>query len=64
MNSKHGTLINMRRINDKTALSEGDQIIVGETSLLFTEKDFDTKACINALQNGGREIKNYAYGLR
>lgn len=43
MNSKHGTLINMRRINDKIVLSEGDQIIIGETSLLFTEKDFDTK---------------------
>lgn len=43
MNSKHGTLINMRRINEKTALHEGDQIIVGETRLLFTEKDFDTK---------------------
>lgn len=43
MNSRHGTLINMRRINEKAALSEGDQIIVGETSLLFTEKDFDTQ---------------------
>jgi len=43
MNSKHGTLINMRRLTDKTALSEGDRIVVGETSLLFTEKDFDTK---------------------
>ncbi len=43
MNSRHGTLINMRRITDKTPLSEGDQIIVGQTSLFFTEKDFDTK---------------------
>ena len=43
MKSRHGTLINMRRINELTALSESDQIIVGETSLLFTEKDFDTK---------------------
>jgi len=43
MNSRHGTLINMRRIEARTPLSEGDQIIVGETSLFFTEKDFDTK---------------------
>ena len=43
MNSKHGTRINMRRIGERTALAEGDQIIVGETRLLFTEKDFDTK---------------------
>lgn len=43
MNSKHGTLINMRRITEKTPLSEGDQITVGKTSLFFTEKDFDSK---------------------
>jgi len=43
MNSRHGTLINMRRTTERAPLSEGDQIIVGETSLLFTEKDFDTK---------------------
>ena len=43
MNSKHGTRINMRRIAERTALAEGDQIVVGETRLLFTENDFDTK---------------------
>jgi pSer/pThr/pTyr-binding forkhead associated (FHA) protein len=43
MNSRHGTLLNMQRITEKTALAEGDRIIVGETRLLFTEKDFDTK---------------------
>ena len=56
MNSRHGTLINMRRINKRTALSEGDQIIVGETSLLFTEKDFDTQesALMHCKQVGER----------
>jgi len=43
MNSRHGTLINMRRVNQRTVLAEGDQILIGGTSLLFTEKDFDTK---------------------
>jgi len=43
MDSKHGTLINMDRITQKTALAEGDQIQIGETKLLFTEKDFDTQ---------------------
>jgi len=43
MNSRHGTLINMWRVTEKTPLSEGDKIIVGKTSLLFTKKDFDTK---------------------
>jgi pSer/pThr/pTyr-binding forkhead associated (FHA) protein len=43
MNSRYGTLLNMQRITEKTALADGDRIIVGETRLLFTEKDFDTK---------------------
>lgn len=43
MNSKHGTLINMRRITDRKSLTEGDRIQVGGTILLFTEKDFNTK---------------------
>ncbi|MHC4749474.1 MAG: FHA domain-containing protein [Planctomycetota bacterium] len=43
MNSRHGTLVNMRRITQKTVLVEGDQILIGETNLLFTEKDFDTQ---------------------
>jgi len=33
----------MRRMAERTVLADGDQIIVGETRLLFTEKDFDTK---------------------
>ena len=43
MGSKHGTFINMRRITGETMLAENDEIRIGETKLLFTEKDFDTK---------------------
>jgi len=43
MKSKHGTFINGRRITDKTALAEGDEIVIGQTKLLFTEKDFDDR---------------------
>lgn len=43
MGSKHGAFINMRRVSEKTVLAEGDQILIGETTLLFTEKDFDTQ---------------------
>ena len=42
MGSKHGTFINMRRISEETVQAEGDHILIGETRLLFTEKDFDT----------------------
>jgi len=41
MNSKHGVLINNRKITEQTVLKEGDQISIGQTTLLYTEKDFD-----------------------
>ena len=43
MRSKHGVFINKQKIADETALSESDEIRVGETLLLFTEKDFDDR---------------------
>ena len=43
MNSKHGVLINNRKITEQTTLREGDQIRIGQTMLLFTEKDFDDR---------------------
>ena len=41
MNSKHGVIINNKKINEITTLKEGDQIRIGQTTLLFTDKDFD-----------------------
>jgi pSer/pThr/pTyr-binding forkhead associated (FHA) protein len=43
MNSKHGVLINNQKITGQTTLREGDQIRIGQTTLLFTEKDFDDR---------------------
>ena len=43
MKSKHGVFINGRRISDETVLADGDQIMIGQTTLLFTEKDFDDR---------------------
>jgi pSer/pThr/pTyr-binding forkhead associated (FHA) protein len=40
MKSKHGVFINGGKINNETALADGDQIYIGQTDLLFTEKDF------------------------
>lgn len=40
MKSKHGVFINGRKIHDETILADGDQIRIGATTLLFTEKDF------------------------
>ncbi|MHC4537919.1 MAG: FHA domain-containing protein [Planctomycetota bacterium] len=43
MDSRHGVFINNRKISDRTILKEGDQICIGETTLLFTKKDFDDR---------------------
>ena len=40
MESKHGVLVNGRRIRAETVLSDGDYITIGKTTLLFTLKDF------------------------
>ncbi len=44
MRSKHGVLINGRRISDEVVLVDGDQIQVGNTMLLFTDEDIKDKA--------------------
>jgi pSer/pThr/pTyr-binding forkhead associated (FHA) protein len=43
MNSKHGVIINNRKLTTPTVLKEGDLIYVGQTTLMFTEKDFDDR---------------------
>jgi pSer/pThr/pTyr-binding forkhead associated (FHA) protein len=41
MNSKHGVLINNRKITVQAVLKDGDEIRIGQTTLLFTKEDFD-----------------------
>jgi len=43
MNSKHGVLINGRKISTPAELKEGDEISIGQTKLMFTEQDFDDR---------------------
>jgi len=43
MKSKHGVYINGGRITGETALVEGDEILIGQTTLLFTDKDFNDR---------------------
>ena len=43
LDSKHGTFVNNHKITKATVLQEGDEILLGQTKLLFTEKDFDTQ---------------------
>ena len=43
MDSRHGVFINRRKITERTPLVEDDEILIGKTTLLFTEKDFDDR---------------------
>jgi pSer/pThr/pTyr-binding forkhead associated (FHA) protein len=43
MKSKHGVFVNGAKITEETGLVDGDQILIGQTTLLFTEKDFDDR---------------------
>ena len=43
LKSKHGVFINKNKIEDAVVLSDGDEILIGDVTLLFTEKDFDDR---------------------
>jgi pSer/pThr/pTyr-binding forkhead associated (FHA) protein len=43
MKSRHGVSVNNKKITEETALADGDEILIGQTTLLFTEKDFDDR---------------------
>ena len=43
MGSKHGVFVNNRKMTDPTVLEEGDQILIGQTNLLYTEEDIDSR---------------------
>jgi pSer/pThr/pTyr-binding forkhead associated (FHA) protein len=43
MKSKHGVFINSGKIIKETILVDGDEILIGQTALMFTEKDFDDR---------------------
>jgi pSer/pThr/pTyr-binding forkhead associated (FHA) protein len=58
MKSKHGVFINGRRIDTETALADNDQIYIGQTDLLFTEKDFaDRESALSHFKKVGERIR-------
>ena len=58
MGSKHGVLINGRKISNETALNNEDCITIGKTSLLFTTKDFtDRESALSHFKKVGERIR-------
>ena len=41
MKSKHGVFINEKKVDEEAVLLDGDEILIGQTTLLFTEKNFE-----------------------
>ena len=62
MKSKHGVFINGRKIDEETVLRDGDQIRIGNSSLLFTTKDFnDRDSALSHFKKAG-ERRNTTLG--
>jgi len=43
MHSKHGASINGHKITDSMALTDGDEILIGNTTLLYTDENLDSR---------------------
>ena len=58
MKSRNGVYVNNRRIEDQTPLKDGDVILVGMTSLLFTDKDFqDRESALQHYKKAGERMR-------
>ena len=64
MQSKHGVFINGGKITESAALTDGDGIIIGDTMLLYTDKDFDSResALEHYKEREQRELRTAADG--
>ena len=63
MKSRNGVYVNNQRIEGETVLTDGDVILVGLTSLLFTEKDFkDKDSALLHYKKVGERMRVTVYG--
>lgn len=58
MKSKHGVFINGKKIDKETALVGSDEILIGQTALLFTNEDFsDRESALSYFKKVGERIR-------
>lgn len=58
MESRHGVFINRSRISKATPLADGDEILLGQTTLLFTTEDFeDRESALSHYKKVGERIR-------
>ena len=62
LQSKHGVFVNGGKITESASLTDGDEILIGETMLLYTDKDFDSResALEHYKKRGQRELRTAA----
>ncbi len=65
MKSRNGVYVNNRKIEAETPLKDGDVILIGLTSLLFTDKDFkDKDSALQHYKKVGERMRVTSYGPR
>ena len=58
MKSRHGVFVNGARIKGESSLADGDQVRIGDTTLLFTVKDFpDRESALSHFKKVGERIR-------
>ena len=62
LQSKHGVFVNGGKVTESASLTDGDEILIGETMLLYTDKDFDSRdsALEHYKKRGQRELRTAA----
>ena len=62
MQSKHGVFINSGKLTNSAALTDGDEIKIGDTMLMYSDKEFeDRKSALEFYkERGQRELKTQA----
>jgi len=65
MKSRNGVYVNNRKIEGEVVLKDGDVILVGLTSLLFTDQDFkDKQSALEHYKKAGERMRVTTYGPR
>src|SRR3990172_1509397 len=62
MKSRNGVYLNNRKIDREAALKDGDVLLIGLTSLLFTDQDFqDKESALQHYKKVGERLRVTAY---
>jgi pSer/pThr/pTyr-binding forkhead associated (FHA) protein len=65
MKSRNGVYVNNRKIEGEVLLKDGDVILIGLTSLLFTDQDFkDKESALQHYKKAGERMRVTTYGPR